>query len=110
MRHGAQRPQCPDRVGFRVVRPAVAAGALSVRYRAIRPASSEMPAATAGGLVVAVAKRAPRPLSWARASAIRAVAFLRRAWNLVQVWAERRRQRRELLDYLAQDHRAVADL
>jgi hypothetical protein len=29
---------------------------------------------------------------------------------LLQAWAARRRDRRELLDYLAQDHRAAADM
>lgn len=112
LRHGGQR-QSPDRVGFHAVLPAVAIGALPVAHRGIRPASEigdNGPTASAGELVGAGAVRASRPSSWAKTSALVAAAFLRRAGSLLQAWAARRRDRRELLDYIAQDHRAAADM
>ena len=33
-----------------------------------------------------------------------------RAVSLVRTWSNRRRQRRELLDYIASDHRVAADI
>ena len=37
-------------------------------------------------------------------------AFFHRAIELARICRERRRQRRELLDYIASDHRAAADI
>ena len=43
-----------------------------------------------------------RPVPWR--------AFLSDVVEIVRVWLERRRQRQELMQYMADDHRAVADL
>jgi uncharacterized protein YjiS (DUF1127 family) len=45
---------------------------------------------------------ARRPISWR--------VFFDGASETVRSWIERRRQRQELLDYIAIDHRAAADL
>lgn len=36
--------------------------------------------------------------------------LFRRATNTLRLWAARQRQRHELLEYLATDHRVVADI
>jgi uncharacterized protein YjiS (DUF1127 family) len=43
-----------------------------------------------------------RPISWR--------IFFDGAVETVKTWARRRRQRQELLDYIAVDHRAAADI
>lgn len=45
-----------------------------------------------------------------RAFVVSAAEFARFGVGLVRMWAERRRQQAELLDYLASDHRAAADV
>ncbi|MFY9827735.1 MAG: hypothetical protein WAK69_03800 [Rhodoplanes sp.] len=41
---------------------------------------------------------------------VQASAIGRRACDLVRTWAKRADKRRELIDYVAQDHRAAADM
>jgi uncharacterized protein YjiS (DUF1127 family) len=53
-----------------------------------------------GESAAALAER--RPISWRL--------FFSRANELVRSWIRRRQQRQELLDYIAIDHRATADL
>jgi uncharacterized protein YjiS (DUF1127 family) len=46
---------------------------------------------------------APRPaFSWR--------AFFNRAAGAFQIWRERQKQRREIIDYMASDHRVAADI
>jgi uncharacterized protein YjiS (DUF1127 family) len=61
--------------------------------------SCNLHAASAAGAASFPARRSP---SWR--------AFLARAVDQLQAWRMRRQQRRELLDYLASDHRAASDI
>jgi uncharacterized protein YjiS (DUF1127 family) len=49
-----------------------------------------------------IAVIARRSLPW--------LAYFKDMMEILHIWADRRRQRRELLDFLSVDHRAVGDI